>query len=209
MSIQVIGMSVGPWPMNCYIVADESSRAAWVVDPGAEVERILAALADGGWHIAAIVQTHGHVDHVAGTAALRATAAVPVLAHVDDAPLFAAERIREFGGEPLVPDRWLRDGEVIALGAATFVVYHVPGHTPGHIALVGGGACLSGDVIFRIGCGRTDLPGGDMQALERSLTRLLALPDDTMIYPGHGPTATVGYVRRCNPYMPVDLRTTQ
>src|SRR6266487_2121647 len=175
MSIHVTGLSVGPWPMNCYIVADEASRAAWVVDPGAEIERIQAALDSGSWRLDAIVQTHGHGDH---------------------APLFATEHIRQFGGAPFVPDRWLCDDETIALGATEFVVHHVPGHTPGHIALVGGGACLSGDVIFRIGCGRTDLPGGDMQALERSLARLLALPDDITIYPGHGPTATIGYVRR-------------
>jgi hydroxyacylglutathione hydrolase len=204
MSIHVTGLSVGPWPMNCYIVADEASRAAWVVDPGAEIERIQAALESGGWSLTAIVQTHGHGDHVGGTAALRAATGAPVLAHADDAPLFATEHIRQFGGEPFVPDRWLRDDETIALGASEFVVQHIPGHTPGHIALVGGGACLSGDVIFRIGCGRTDLPGGDMQALERSLARLLALPDDITIYPGHGPTATIGYVRRCNPYVPVE-----
>lgn len=203
MNVNVITLSVGPWPMNCYVVAEEASRQAWVVDPGAEIDRVMAALADGGWQIAAIVQTHGHLDHVAGTAALRGATGVPVLAHPDDVPLFADERIRQFGGEPLMPDRLLRDGETIALGAIPFAVYHVPGHTPGHIAIVGGGACLSGDAIFRIGCGRTDLPGGDMRAMERSLARLLALPDETNIYPGHGPGATVGYVRRCNPYLPV------
>jgi glyoxylase-like metal-dependent hydrolase (beta-lactamase superfamily II) len=206
MTIHVTGLSVGPWPMNCYVVADETSRAAWVIDPGAEVERIQAVLAEGGWQLAAIVQTHGHRDHTAGTAGLRAATGVPVLAHADDAPLFAAENLREYGGEPFVPDGWLRDGETIALGATEFAVIHTPGHTPGHITLVGGGACLSGDVVFRSGCGRTDLPGGDMRALERSLTRLLALPGDTTIYPGHGPAATVGYVRRCNPYVP-ELRT--
>jgi hydroxyacylglutathione hydrolase len=203
MSIHVTGMSVGPWPMNCYLVGDTATRAAWVVDPGAEIERIQAALSDGSWQLVAIVQTHGHADHIAGTAALRAATGVPVLAHAGDTPLFADERIRTLGGEPFVPDGWLRDGETIALGATEFSVLHVPGHTPGHIALVGGGACLSGDVVFRIGCGRTDLPGGDIQALDRSLLRLLALPDDTTIYPGHGPAATVGEVRRFNPYVPI------
>jgi hydroxyacylglutathione hydrolase len=204
MSVQVTQLTVGPWPMNCYIVGDETSREAWVVDPGAEVERIQAELQSGGWRLVAIVQTHGHPDHIAGTATLRAASGVPVLAHADDLPLFADERIRQYGGEPLVPDRLLRDGETLTLGATSFAILHVPGHTPGHIALVGGGACLSGDVIFRIGCGRTDLPGGDMQALERSLSSLLALPDETAIYPGHGPATTVGFVRQSNPYMPVE-----
>lgn len=206
MSVQVTQLSVGPWPMNCYVVADDATRQAWVVDPGAEIERIQAALADGGLQLVAILQTHGHLDHIGGTAALRAATGVPVLAHPDDLPLFADERVRQLGGEPLVPDRLLRDGEELTLGATTFVVQQVPGHTPGHVAFIGGGACLSGDVIFRIGCGRTDLPGGDMRALERSLARLLALPDATAIYPGHGRTTTVGYVRRCNPYLPVELR---
>ena len=203
MSIHVTGLSVGPWPMNCYVVGDAATRAAWVVDPGAEIERIQSTLSGGGWQLAAIVQTHGHPDHIAGTAALRAATGVPVLGHKDDLPLFAGEQIRAYGGEPFMPDRWLHDGEAIVLGATEFKVLHVPGHTPGHIALVGGGACLSGDVVFRIGCGRTDLPGGDMQALERSLLRLLALLDDTTIYPGHGPTASVGEVRQYNPYLPV------
>jgi glyoxylase-like metal-dependent hydrolase (beta-lactamase superfamily II) len=201
MAIHVTGLSVGPWPMNCYLVADEASRAAWIVDPGAEVERIQAALTDAGWTLEAIVQTHGHRDHIAGTVALREATGVPVLGHLDDAPLVAADSVREYGGEPFVPDRWLSEGETIGLGATEFTVLHVPGHTPGHIALVGGGACLSGDVVFRIGYGRTDLPGGDLGAIERSLARLLELPDDVTIYPGHGPTATVGYVRRCNPYV--------
>ncbi len=204
MSVQVTQLTVGPWPMNCYVVGDEASREAWVVDPGAEIERIRAELQSGGWRLVAIVQTHGHPDHIAGTAALRAATSVPVLAHAGDLPLFADERLRQYGGEPLVPDRLLRDGEVLTLGATSFAILHVPGHTPGHIALVGGGACLSGDVIFRIGCGRTDLPGGDMHALERSLSSLLALPDETAIYPGHGPTTTVGYVRQHNPYMPIE-----
>lgn len=202
MSVRVTRLSVGPWPMNCYIVGDEASREAWVVDPGGEIERIQAELQSGDWRLVAIVQTHGHPDHIAGTAALRAASGAPVLAHADDLPLFADERIRQYGGEPLVPDRLLRDGEVLTLGATSFAVLHVPGHTPGHIAFVGGGACLSGDVIFRIGCGRTDLPGGDMQALERSLSSLLALPGETAIYPGHGPTTSVGEARRHNPYLP-------
>jgi glyoxylase-like metal-dependent hydrolase (beta-lactamase superfamily II) len=202
MTIQVTGLSIPPWPMNCYIVGDQASRAAWVVDPGGQVDRIRAELSAGGWRLEAILQTHGHADHIVGTVELRDATGVPVLAPPEDAPLFAAERIRDLGGAPFIPDRWVRDGETLPLGATAFAVIHVPGHTPGHVAFVGGGACLSGDVVFRVGCGRTDLPGGDMQALERSLARLLALPDDTTIYPGHGPTATVGYVRRCNPYMP-------
>lgn len=203
MSVQVIGLSVGPWPMNCYVVGEARSRQAWVVDPGAEVGRIQAVLAEERWEIRAIVQTHGHVDHIAGTAALRAATGVPVLAHGDEVAMFANERVRQFGGEPLVPDRLFGDGEVVQLGDVDFVVHHVPGHTPGHVALVGGGVCLSGDVLFRVGCGRTDLPGGDFRLLERSLVRLLGLPDEVMVYPGHGPMTTIGYARRCNPYVPV------
>lgn len=202
MGIRVTQIYVGPWPMNCYLIVDETSHEAWVVDPGAEAERIVEMLQAGDLRLTAIIQTHGHIDHVAGTSALRAATGVPVLAHHGDAPLFADERLRQFGGEPIVPDRWLEDGDRLMLGATEFSVLHVPGHTPGHIALVGDAACLCGDVIFRIGCGRTDLPGGDLRAMEQSLARLLALPDDITIYPGHGPTTTIGYVRRCNPYVP-------
>lgn len=194
---------------NCYIVMDPATHEAMVVDPGAEAERILDAIRELGAQVTRIVHTHGHFDHIAATEALLAglPARVPVAAHPADAYLYTPEA-RALGmivgypvpEQPLMPDEDLRDGDVLAVGDLRFEVIATPGHTPGSVGLRTGDLLLSGDTLFRRGIGRTDLPGGDEEAIYESiLTRLYSLPPATRVLPGHGPETTIDEERRSNP----------
>lgn len=208
--MRVIGLTVGPIEENAYVAADPASGACAVVDPGAEPERILAAVREAGGHAArvvAIVLTHAHLDHVGAVAELRARTGARVWLHPDDASLYRAapEQARAFGWSfptPPEPDACLADGGELAVGDLTLHVRHAPGHSPGHVVLAGAGAAFVGDCVFAGSIGRTDLPGGDSLALLRSIERtILTLPDETVLYPGHGPATTVGRERATNPFL--------
>jgi glyoxylase-like metal-dependent hydrolase (beta-lactamase superfamily II) len=208
--MRVIGLTVGPIEENTYVAADPASGTCVVVDPGAEPERILAAVREAGGsqaRVVAIVLTHAHLDHVGAVAELRERTRARVWLHPDDAPLYRAapEEARAFGWSfptPPEPDAPLADGGELAVGGVTLRVRHAPGHSPGHVVLVGVGAAFVGDCIFAGSIGRTDLPGGDGRALLRSIERtILSLPDETVLYPGHGPATTVGRERATNPFL--------
>src|SRR5690606_21780325 len=149
------------------------------------------------WKVTAIWITHAHIDHVLGVAEVRERTRAPVWLHPLDRPLYdnVAEQGRWFGLEvpPLpAPDRGWADGDTVTVGGLTFEVRHVPGHSPGHVALVGHGHCFSGDVLFQGSVGRVDLPGGDGPRLMDSIRRrLLTLPGDVVVHPGHGPETTI------------------
>ncbi|MBI2409231.1 MAG: MBL fold metallo-hydrolase [Gemmatimonadetes bacterium] len=202
----VRALTVGPFQENCYLVADESTGDAVLVDPGDEGARLLVAVAEGGFTLRALWITHAHIDHIGGIAAVKRVHNVPVYLHPADRPLYdrVVEQGRKYGLQidaPPPPDVDLSDGDTVTVGALRFDVMHVPGHAPGHVAFVGHGVVFGGDCLFAGSIGRTDLPLSDPRALEKSLQRFAALPPETEVYPGHGPTTTIGEENQTNPFL--------
>lgn len=208
-TLRVEALPLGPIETNAYLLVDEASGDAVIVDPGAEPERVDAALQAAAATLRAIWLTHAHFDHVGAVDALVERHAVPVLLHPDDRPLFerAAEQAAAFGlpmAAPVSSTTPLEDGARLQVGAHEAVCLHTPGHAPGHVAFwfAASGLVLAGDALFAGSIGRTDLPLADHATLLRSLReRLLTLPDDAVVYPGHGPATTIGRERRGNPFL--------
>lgn len=199
-------LTVGPLAANCYFIGCERTREGLVVDPGGDPERILAAIERLGLQIASILNTHGHVDHIAADAAVKRATGARVLVHAEDREL--VERPHPFwasmvgGVEPCEVDDTLAEGDELQVGDLTVRVLHTPGHTPGGVCLSVDEALLTGDTLFAGSIGRTDLPGGSMPVLEESLRRLMAeVPPETRILPGHGPTSTMAEEMRTNPFL--------
>ena len=193
---------------NCYIVADREAREAVLVDPGEEAELFLARLRSEGLTLTAIWLTHAHLDHVAGIGLLKQRLDVPVWLHPADRLLYdgAPDQARVFLGTDMPalppPDRDIVPGEPMRVGHCAFEVRFAPGHSPGHVVFVTDGVALVGDVLFAGSVGRVDLPGGDGSTLVRSIReQLLTLPDETSVYPGHGPETTIGRERVTNPFL--------
>lgn len=201
--MDILCFAMTPFVTNCYVVRDRDE--ALVIDPGDETPELVEALR--GVSVRAVVNTHCHCDHSGGNAALVARTKAPLLIHRDDLPLLRIleEQGRMFGvpfeASP-EPDGFLSEGDTIEVGGAMLRVLHAPGHTPGHIVLVGEGMVLAGDVLFAGSIGRTDMPGGSYPQLLASIrTKLLTLPDDTVVYSGHGGPTTIGDERRTNPFL--------
>jgi hydroxyacylglutathione hydrolase len=201
-----------PFYKNGFVVACERTRAAAIVDPGDEVDELLAAARDCEADVRYILLTHAHVDHVSGVAAAKAVFDVPIYLHRDD--LFLYERAAEHGAmfglrvSPPPPVDVFYDMSTIALGDCEVRVHHTPGHCPGGVCLqIGkagepGGDLLVGDTLFAGSIGRTDLPGGDYDILMRSITQVLfPLGDDRIVRPGHGPDTTIRHERTTNPFV--------
>lgn len=205
--MRIRGFTVGPIQANAYLAICEETGSCALVDPGAEPDRLLAAVAEEGAHIESILLTHAHMDHIGGVAAVHRETRAPIYLHRADLPLYRAapEQARAFGLqiEPQPEsDHELLDGQVIDVGVEKLEVRHTPGHSPGHVSLIGAGFALVGDCVFAGSIGRTDLPGGDYHTLITSITdKLLTLPDDTVLYSGHGPPTTVGRERAANPFL--------
>lgn len=205
--MKVITLTTGQFAENCYLVIDEAEGLAAVVDPGEDARLILARVSTESVRVSEIWVTHAHVDHVVGVAAVHETTAAPIRLHVDDLPLYRAAPTQAawlgVTAAPL-PEPTLRftPGEPVSVGSLTFAVGHTPGHSPGSVSLVGHGVAFVGDVLFAGSVGRVDLPGGDGVALLQSIEReLLTLPDETIVYSGHGPSTTIGAERRTNPFL--------
>jgi len=205
--VKVHRLSLGLLQTNCFIAADDNSGHAIIIDPGDEAERVLTVLRQHNLTTQYIVNTHGHADHVGANRELREATGAPILIHQGDAEMLrgAGREMALMMGmdiEPIEPDRLLEEGDQIELGAYSLKVLHTPGHTPGSISLVTKGRVFTGDCLFAGGVGRWDFPGGDERALFESIqTKLLALPDDTIVHPGHGPDTTIGEEREGNPFL--------
>ena len=200
-------LTVGPFQENCYVIGDGEVGA--VVDPGDEATRIALTVERTGLEIGQILVTHAHIDHVGAVATLADEYACPVLMHpeaepmLDQLPTQAVMMGLRFGKVPTV-DRQVQGGEMLEVGGLRLEALYTPGHAPGHLAFYveSEGLVLSGDALFAGSVGRTDLFGGDMEVLMRSINeRFLTLPDETSVYPGHGPQTTIGEERAYNPFL--------
>jgi glyoxylase-like metal-dependent hydrolase (beta-lactamase superfamily II) len=199
---------VGPLGCNCYIVGDPETKEAIVIDPGGDPETLDKAIETHGLKITAIVATHAHFDHVLAAEHVRAMTGAPFYLHDEDKPVLSwlQESGRMFLGVELPPppdiDSPAREGELLVAGSAELEIRHTPGHSPGSIVLVGSDAVFSGDTLFAGSIGRTDLPGGDTDALLRAVKeKLYTLDEGLPVLPGHGPATTLAEEKRSNPFV--------
>ena len=189
-------LPLGSYQTNCYLVWEESSPSCAVIDPGYEPEAVLAEAKLLGKHIAAILLTHGHFDHVGGVRDLAAEADCPVYLCKEDLSMPP-----QMTAGPLYYTHTYAEGDFVEAAGLSFKVLHTPGHTPGSVCLQCENALFSGDTLFWGSCGRTDLPGGSWHAIRKSLLRLAELPGDFDVYPGHGDATKLSFERNFNPYM--------
>lgn len=210
MALQIQVIPVTPFQQNAALLWDDASREAVLTDVGGEAERLLSAVNQNQLKLQAIWLTHGHLDHASGVADLTEQQSVPVLGphQSDDYWLQALPEITANYGfpvsKPLTPTRWLEDGDELSVGEHKFIVYHIPGHTPGHVVFYNqeNSLLIAGDVLFRESIGRTDFPGGNHADLIHGIqSKLLTLPDSTRVLPGHGPMTTIGHEKLHNPYL--------
>ena len=202
-------LPVGALQCNCSIFGDEQSRQAIVIDPGDQIENILGVLQKHSLEVKAIVITHAHIDHIGGAAKLTATTGAPVFMNQNDQPLYDHLDVQASWLGMKTPERTsidtaLRDGDSLVLGAAEFHVLETPGHTQGSISLwiPAENKVIAGDTLFRDSIGRTDLPGGDGRQILRSIhDKLMPLPEDAVVVPGHGPNTTIGREKEHNPFL--------
>jgi glyoxylase-like metal-dependent hydrolase (beta-lactamase superfamily II) len=209
--MQRLVIPVTPFVQNCSLIWCEHTRRGAVIDPGGDLPKILSAIDRAGVTVERVLLTHGHLDHVGAAAELSQTLGAPVEGpHEADRYWLDAlpQQAKVFGLPPpaagIVPDRWLVEGDAVAVGKRRLAVLHCPGHTPGHVVFVDAQAHLAfvGDVIFAGSIGRTDFPGGNRADLLRSIReKLFPLGDEVLIVPGHGPESTIGEERRFNPFL--------
>ncbi len=201
--MELLTFHLTPFVMNCFVIKDGGE--AVVIDPGEATPQLLRSVADA--KVKLVVNTHCHCDHSGGNAAVMKATGAPLAIHREELPLLQTlEQQGLMFGVPFPPspdpDQYLEEGDVITVGSVQLKVLHTPGHSPGHIVLASDGFVIAGDVLFAGSIGRTDLPGGSYAQLLNSIrTKLMTLPDDTIVYCGHGPETTIGRERATNPFL--------
>jgi hydroxyacylglutathione hydrolase len=206
--LMVRGIVVGLFQENCYIIGSRRTGEAICVDPGDEVDEIRALARDMGVRITKIACSHAHLDHIMAVRPLKEETGATFLLHEADLalaehlPESALNMLQRYEPKPPHPDHFLADGDDVEITGISLRAIHTPGHTQGSICLFGGGMLFSGDTLFRGSIGRTDLPGGSFpQIMESITTRLLDLPDETIVLPGHMQQTTIGAERATNPFI--------
>ena len=205
--MKVLQLEVGSLGTNCYIAYCENTKKAVIIDPGGDAARILALVNRDGLAVEAIINTHGHADHVLANVKVQEGTGAPIWIHSADADMLGSgsRNLSAYMGASTAcgaADRLLADGDVLTIGDFTLTVLHTPGHTPGGISLLGDKAVFVGDTLFAESIGRTDFPGGSYSQLIQSIkTKLMVLDDDVKAFPGHGPATTIGWERRQNPFI--------
>lgn len=202
-------IAVGPLQCNCSVIGDEGTREAMVIDPGADINDVLALVSKHGLSVKQIVITHAHIDHVGGAMKLRQITGAPILLNQNDYALLKMLDVQASWVGMASPgkveiDQGLGEGEKLRAGSLEANVLHTPGHTEGSVCLYfpAQQKLIAGDTLFAGSIGRTDLPGGSLEKIMSSLhQRVLALPDETIVVPGHGPLTTIGEERERNPFL--------
>ncbi|MEJ5327289.1 MAG: MBL fold metallo-hydrolase [Candidatus Bathyarchaeia archaeon] len=198
--MHIRAFNVGVLSTNCYVVNCEETREAVIIDPGldapSEAAQIYRYVEERRLKVKFIVNTHGHPDHISGDSLLKREYRVPICIH-----LYDAHCLHGLDAAPQPANVLLEDDALLAFGKATLRVMHTPGHTPGSISLLGEGVVFTGDTLFAGSIGRTDFPGGSDYEMRVSLKKLLTLPEQHVVYPGHGPTSTISNEKRFNLFL--------
>jgi len=193
-------LTVGTLYTNCYIVGCAETKEAMIIDPGldseSEAQRLLEEIIRNNLRVQFIVNTHGHTDHTSGNRVVKEATGASILIHEYDAPM-----LRDFSVNSPPADKTLHDGDIIQAGKVKLQVLHTPGHTQGGICLLDEKVIFTGDTLFAGSIGRTDLPGSSDEAIQGSLKRLITLPDNLKVYPGHGPASTMGEEKKHNSFL--------
>lgn len=204
--MKILSRTVGAFQENSYLVIDDETGDAVMIDPGAEGDRLLEMLDESGATLRAIWLTHAHLDHIGAISAIRRRYPVPVHLHPLDRGVYDSQAVFAEGyglpfEQPDAPDVELEHGGVARVGKLSFDVIHTPGHSPGHVIFNGHGVTLGGDLLFAGSIGRTDLPLANPAHMRKSLAAISALPHDTIVYPGHGAATTIDAELRTNPFL--------
>ena len=204
--LTIQSFAVMPFDENCYVVSDDTGEGV-VIDPGGMAKEILAYIREAKLSIKAVLDTHGHCDHIGANDAIRDATETPLYIHKEDGAMISDIRLNlsAFMGFKVISrpaEHLLSEGDKISFGNSELEVIHTPGHTKGGVCFVGDGVAFTGDTLFAGSIGRSDFPGGsEVELIGNIKKKLLALPDETKVYSGHGPSSEIGWERKCNPYL--------